>query len=208
MTAANGTVAFSFECRGRGPAAVLDLLPIVPATSENPSDAPRERAQAIARSAALKAATVAAALSLPPGPFAWLTVPLELVSIWRIQAQMVADIAGAYGRSAVLSRELVLQCVFARVVTQTGRDVAIRVGQRALTHRFAFRLIESAICRVGISIGSRAVARRVTRVVPLLGAASAAFCARLDTQQVAAAAVLAFERDAHELATARELISS
>lgn len=194
--AASQSLTITFERARRDPQAWLELLTTVPDTREDASSTPRARAHVIAQAAGLKAALVAAAMSLPPGPLGWLTLPLELVSVWRIQAQMVADIAGAYGRTTALSQAVMMHCLFQRVTTQVARDLAVRFGQGLLTHRFALRVIESIACRIGASLGRRAVGRGLTRALPVVGAAAAAYCARLDTQQVARAAIAFFEPEA------------
>jgi hypothetical protein len=88
--------------------AILELVVRVPGTDEHLSRHPHARAQAIARSAARQASMVAASMSLPPGFLGWLTLLPELLAVWRLQAQMVSDIAGVYGKSAQLNREPLL----------------------------------------------------------------------------------------------------
>ena len=62
-------------------------------------------------------------LALPPGPLGYVTILPDLVGIWRIQAQMVADMAGVYGQQAFLSREQMLYCLFRHAAAQAMRDV-------------------------------------------------------------------------------------
>jgi len=91
--------------------AVLDIAGEVPASEEHKSRSPEQRARAIASSAANRAALAAGTLALPPGPVGWLTIVPELVTIWHIQRQMVADIAGTFGASAKLTRSQMLYCL-------------------------------------------------------------------------------------------------
>src|SRR5215470_3400392 len=78
--------------------AILNFLGQIPATDEHKSPDPAVRARSLAGSAAAKAALTAGTLALPPGPLGWLTIMPELIGIWKIQAQMVTDIAGTYGK--------------------------------------------------------------------------------------------------------------
>jgi len=55
---------------------------------------------------------VAGTLALPPGPLGWMTILPEMVGVWKIQAQMVADIAALYGKTATLTQEQMLYCLF------------------------------------------------------------------------------------------------
>src|SRR5687768_8070694 len=88
--------------------AILNFIGQIPSTDENKNQDPVERARSIASAAATKAAMTAGTLALPPGPLGWLTILPELITIWKIQAQMVADIAGTYGKQAYLTREQML----------------------------------------------------------------------------------------------------
>jgi hypothetical protein len=88
--------------------AILDFVGDTPASSEQRAARPQDRARAIARRATRSAAMTAGSLSLPPGPLGWLTLLPELRSLWKLQAQMVADIAACYGKTAGLGREEML----------------------------------------------------------------------------------------------------
>lgn len=72
----------------------------------------KKRSQQIAMLAGAQAATVSGTLALPPGPLGMLTIVPDLLAVWKIQAQMVADIAGAFGKNAHLSQEQMLYCLF------------------------------------------------------------------------------------------------
>src|SRR5574342_881710 len=112
--------------------AILDVLARVPGTRERPTERPAERARQIAESAARRASVTAGALALPVGPIGWLTILPELMAVWRIQVQMVADIAGAYGKHATLTREHMLYCLFRYAAAQAVRDLVVRMGRRML----------------------------------------------------------------------------
>src|SRR5690606_30218529 len=106
--------------------AILDLAGHVPASRQTACAAPAQRAEALAREAARKAALAAGGLALPPGPLGWLTVLPELVTVWRLQAQLVADIAGLYAQHAQLGREQMIYCLFKHTAAQAVRDLAVR----------------------------------------------------------------------------------
>src|SRR5215212_6145692 len=88
--------------------AIMRVLAHIPATRESQGGHPVARARAMARGAALKTATVSGTLSLPPGPLGWLTIIPDLTVVWNIQSQMVADIAGTFGKESSLSPEQML----------------------------------------------------------------------------------------------------
>ncbi|MEO8778245.1 MAG: hypothetical protein ABI389_06190, partial [Rhodanobacter sp.] len=74
-------------------AAILDFVSEVPASKLSDSADPASASRKLASRAAQRAALTAGSLALPPGPLGWLTLLPELVAIWKIQAQMVSDIA-------------------------------------------------------------------------------------------------------------------
>lgn len=80
--------------------AILNVISDIPSTSESEASDPVPRARSVASNAALKASIMSGPLALPPGPAEIITILPDLVAVWKIQAQMVADIAGAFGKQA------------------------------------------------------------------------------------------------------------
>jgi hypothetical protein len=172
--------------------AVLDLAGRIPETEEHAVRSPDDRARAIAAAAANKAALAAGTLALPPGPLGWLTIVPELVAIWRIQRQMVADIAGVYGVSADLTRSHMLYCLFRHAAAQAVRDIGVQVGARLLVQDLPLRMVERIAGRIGMSVSKRLVGRGITRWLPLIGALGVGAYAYYDTGQVARTAITLF----------------
>jgi hypothetical protein len=179
-----------------------DLTPLlrlflseIPSTEEPESQGPEGRARDIARRAARKAAMLSGGLALPPGPLGYLTIIPDLIGIWRIQAQMVADIAGTFGKQASLNREQMLYCLFRHVAAQAVRDLAVRVGERILIRRTTLRLVEETIGRIGIPITQRLAGNAIARWLPVVGAVGVGAYAYYDTRQVAETAIDLFRRE-------------
>src|SRR5207247_1409192 len=107
-----------------------DLVSAVPESRESAVPSPAAAARKVARKAATRAAALSGALALPPGVFGMLTVLPDLVAIWRIQAQLVADIAGLYGKDLQLTRTHMLYCLFRHAASQLTRDFVVRAGER------------------------------------------------------------------------------
>jgi hypothetical protein len=148
---------------------VLELLSTIPPTDRHREKVPAHVAREISLRAAAKACVTAGSLAMPPGPLGWLTIAPELLAVWKIQAQMVSDLAGIYGQSATLTREHMVHCLFRHTAAQLLRDVAVRVAQR--------------------SAGSG-----IARWLPAIGAAGVGAYAFYDTSQVAATAIELFEK--------------
>lgn len=174
--------------------AVLALVLQVPQTDEQAMALPAERAHAIARSAARTASVVSGSLSLPPGFLGWLTVIPELVGIWKLQAQMVSDIAGVYGKRKTLGREQMLYCLFKHVSAQLLRDVVVRVGERVVVQQTSLKVLQSIAQQIGVQVSKTVLSKGVSRFVPLLGAVGVGAYAYFDTLQVAKTAVELFEQ--------------
>jgi hypothetical protein len=172
--------------------AVLEVAGRIPQTDEHKSRGPDERARAIGAAAANKAALAAGTLALPPGPLGWLTIVPELIAIWRIQRQMVADIAGAYGVSADLTRSQMLYCLFRHAAAQALRDVGVQVGARLLIQDVPLRVIERTASKIGVSLSRRLAGRGIARWLPVIGAIGVGAYAYYDTGQVARTAIALF----------------
>jgi hypothetical protein len=179
---------------GRAAEAILGFLSEVPTTSEPLSASPQDRALQIARAAARRACTISGALALPPGPAGLVTILPDLVAVWRVQSQMVADIAGAFGQSAVLSREQMLYCLFRHTAAQAVRDLVVRVGERYLVRRASLRVVQAVAAKVGVKVSQRAIATSVSRWLPVVGIVGVAGYAYYDTAQVGATAISFFEK--------------
>jgi hypothetical protein len=121
----------------------------------------------------------------------------ELVAIWRIQGQLVSDIAAAYGKTAKLGREQMLWCLFRHTAAQAFRDVAIRVGDRLVFRTAATGVLQRVARHIGISVSKRAVGKGISRWLPIIGALGVGAYARYDTGQVAKTAIALFSGEVH-----------
>jgi hypothetical protein len=165
--------------------AIEDVVARVPSSRERASDSPAEAAQVIARKAAARAAALSGALALPPGVLGLFTVLPDLIAIWRIQAQMVADVAGLYGKDMQLTRTHMLYCLFRHASSQLARDVVVRAGERFFVRQLSGGALRSFLTSIGISVTQRVAGTAASRWVPLIGAAAVAGYAYFDTLQVA-----------------------
>jgi uncharacterized protein (DUF697 family) len=173
--------------------ALLDLAGQVPPSAQATALQPRQAAHALSRTAAGRAAMVSGSLAMAPGPFGLLTVLPDLVAVWKIQSQLVSDIAAVYGQSATLSTEHMLYCLFKHSAAQAVRDLAVRAGERWLIRQASGAVLQNVVQRLAARLGQKIVSGSAARWVPLLGAAGVGAYAYYDTQQVAASAVALFE---------------
>jgi hypothetical protein len=171
----------------------------VPSSPEERRDAPAVRAQELTRAAASQAGATAGALALPPGPLGMLTILPDLIAVWHIQRQLVADIAACYGKTAELQREAMIYCLFKHAAAQVVRDLAVRLGTRLLLRRATVQTMERSLQRVGVAVSKRVLGRGIARWVPVAGAVGVGAYAFYDTLQVGKTARELFEgdKDAH-----------
>jgi hypothetical protein len=176
--------------------AILDVVSAVPKTTEAPVSSPRERARAIQTAASLKAAAISGTLALPSGPLGFAVILPDLISVWRIQAKMVADIAGAYGQTAHLSQEHMIYCLFRHAAAQVVRDLAARVGRRVVIRRATLKALSAMAKQLGFKVSKQVIAKSAARWLPVVGSIGVAGYAYYDTAQVAATATELFDADA------------
>jgi len=180
---------------GRIAQAVLDFVSQVPASRIGHSTDPDSEARKLATRAAQRAALAAGSLALPPGPLGWLTLLPELVAIWKIQGQMVSDIAAAYGRHATLGREQMLWCLFRHTAAQAFRDLVVRMGDRLIFRRMSHSVAQRVARQVGVKITQRTLNKGISRWLPVIGALGVGAYAYYDTGQVAQTAIEMFESE-------------
>lgn len=175
--------------------AILELIGRIPETKEVPITDTAARARQIANAAAAKAATTAGALALPPGPLGWLTIIPELMAVWHIQGQMVADLAGLYGKTSSLSQSQMLYCIFRHGAAMAVRDLVIRVGDRYLVKEATQQALQQVAKKIGLKLTQKGIAKGVARWLPLIGAVGVGGYAYYDTAQVAKTAIEMFQKE-------------
>ena len=170
--------------------ALLRYAAKVPPSKVTPSQAvpgpiPEAAARNITQAAARKAALAAGSLALPVGPLGWLTVLPEMVAVWKIQSQMVADLAALQGQSAGLTPTHMLYCLFKHSAAQAVRDLGVRVGERLVFKQGSLKLVQAVALALGKNITQRAIGKSASRWLPLVGAMGVGAYAYYDTVQVA-----------------------
>jgi hypothetical protein len=169
--------------------AILDFISQIPDSKVHGAADPDAEARRLTGRAAQRAALTAGTLALPPGPLGWLTILPELISIWKIQAQLVSDIAAAYGKHAELGREQMLWCLFRHTSAQAFRDLVVRLGDRLIFRRLSYSVIERVAKQIGVKVTQRALGEGLSRWMPVIGAIGVGGYAYYDTRQVAATAI-------------------
>ena len=190
MTASSITVQSVTETIAE---AIENVVSRVPESRERAVKEPALAARKLARKAARRAAALSGTLALPPGALGMLTVIPDLIAIWRIQAQMVTDIAGLFGRELQLTRTHMVYCLFRHAATQLARDVVVRTGERLVVRQLSGGAMRSVLTTVGLNVTQRLAGTAASRWLPIVGAAAVAGYAYFDTMQVAKTAIKLLE---------------
>jgi hypothetical protein len=175
--------------------AILKLITTVPKSSENESSAPDVRARSIARTAARTTAGISGSAALVPGPLGILSLLPDIVGVWRVQSQMVSDIAATYGKTATLTKEHMVYCLFKHTASQLLRDVVMRSGERFLVRPVSLRMMQSLVAKISITVGQRTIGKTVARYAPVIGAIGVGGYAYYDTNKVAKTAIELFSKE-------------
>ncbi len=171
-----------------------DLATSIPHSEEPMNANPRDRAKRIVRTAGLNAGAMSAGLALPPGPLGLLTVIPDLIRVWKIQQQMVADVAACFGKSAQLNRQMMVYCLFRHGAAMLVRDVVARVGERVIVKQASLRVIQQLLRRIGIQVTQKTVGKSLSRWLPILGPILIGGYSLMDTRTVGKTAIDTFSR--------------
>ena len=182
----------------RGPGVVSQALHVlvskIPVSTEAPNAMPDERVKSLATIAALKAGAISGSFTLPPGPFGMATVLPDLLAVWRIQQQLVADIAAAYGKSAALTPETMIICLFKHGGAALTRPLLTRGDDEVVVSRIANRTLLQLLEKIAVRVVQRIAAKSAYRWLPVLGALGAGAYSFYDTTHVANNAIELFSQ--------------
>ena len=163
---------------------VFNLITDIPDSLLCPNNDPDKRAEVLIKQAALKAATVSTSLSIPAGFTGVLTSIPDIAAVWRIQAQLVSDIACTYGKFAMLSREAMVWCLFRHSAASLLRDVAVRTGSRIVVQKLSLAALQKLLQRIGVKISTNFLGRIALRAIPAIGAVGNGAYTYFDTNEV------------------------
>jgi hypothetical protein len=175
--------------------AIRNLVSEVPGSREPASRNPKVRALHLAEVASWRAAAVAGGLAIVPGPVGILTIIPALGEIWRIQRQLVSDIAACYGKSAILTPTVMVYCLFKHGSATVFKETVVQLGGRLLVKQGSLQVFQRLIEKISINVTQRLIGQFISRWLPLIGSAAIGAFTYRDTRKVAANAITAFENE-------------
>ncbi len=180
----------------RASAQIMKVISAIPPSTAHVATNPDAEAKSLIATASRNAAATSGSLALAPGMAGFLTILPDLYAVWKIQAQLVSNIAAVYGKSGDLTSEAMIYCLFRHAAAQVVRDFAVRAGERVIIKRIAPRAVRSALDKIGIKIAQKTAKAGIARFVPVLGALAVGGYAYYDTTQVGMTAVELYRSDA------------
>ena len=172
---------------------LFELITDIPESLYSPNENSDEKIKKLIRQAAVKASLVSATLSVPAGVTGVLTSIPDIAAIWRIQAQLVSDIAATYGKFAMLSREAMVWCLFRHSAAQLVRDIAVRTGSRIVVQKVSFAVLETLLKKIGLKVSTKFLGRAALRAIPAIGALGNGAYSFYDTTEVGKTAAAYFK---------------
>jgi hypothetical protein len=166
----------------------------VPDSQERPAADPGRRATRLIAKASAEAAAVSGGLALSRGPLGIVTIVPDVLGIWRLQAQLIADIAATYRRSSLLVPEAVLWCLFRFAAADAIGNLVVQAGESLLVRRLSLRALHTLPMVVCTRVTQRVLGRWVSRLVPVIGPVAFAGYAYYDTRRVGQNAIELCER--------------
>lgn len=174
---------------------LMNLVAHVPSSSATGGHNPDQRAREIIRLACIKASLSSATCAAFPGPLGFATILPDLLNVWNIQRQMVADIAAVYGKTATLSKEMMLFCLFRFGAGVALRDMVVRIGNRLLVKETTLQTFQRILTKVGVKVTQKTLGSAISRWVPIAGSAGMGAYSYYDTRRVGKTAMESFSLD-------------
>jgi hypothetical protein len=172
---------------------LFELITDIPESLYSPTENSDDKINKLIRQAAIKASAVSATLSVPAGVTGVLTSIPDIAAIWRIQAQLVSDIAATYGKFAQLSREAMVWCLFRHSAAQLVRDIAVRTGSRIVVQKLSLAALEALLKKIGLKISTKLLGKIALRAIPAIGAIGNGAYSFYDTYEVGKTAAAYFK---------------
>ena len=172
---------------------IFNLITDIPDSLLCPNRDPDKRVDILIKQACVKAAAVSTTLSIPAGFTGVITSIPDIAAVWRIQAQLVSDIACTYGKFAMLSREAMVWCLFRHSAASLLRDVAVRTGSRIVVQKLSLSALQKLLQKIGVKISANFLGRIALRAIPAIGAIGNGAYTYFDTNEVGKTAMAYFK---------------
>ena len=133
--------------------------------------------------------------SLVPGPLGMVAILPEIVTIIRNQLAMIYDIGHAYGKSEMVSRELLAGVLATAMGASAGSFLTVQ-GNKVFVRRVAMRVFQRLITMLaGKIVAQQALKSTLGKWIPLVGPIAMAAWSNYLTQKIGKKTVAIFEKE-------------
>lgn len=139
-------------------------------------------------------AAISGGASLVPGPWGMIAVIPEIAAVVRNQLAMIYDIGMAYGKSKVLTKELLAGVLLTALGSSAG-SLLVMQGGKVFVKRVSLRVFQKIIVVLAGRITQQAIKSAISKWLPIVGAAAMAAWSNYLTRQVGKKAVEIFEKE-------------
>ncbi len=163
---------------------LLDIIADIPESLQGSVDDKDIHVKKLISQASLKASAVSSTLSIPAGLTGIIASIPDLVAVWKIQSQLVADIAATYGKIGLLTREAMIWCLFRHSSASLLRDLAVRTGSRIIVQKMSSKALNAILQKIGLNISTKFLGKTFLKAIPVLGAIGNGAYTFYDTMEV------------------------
>jgi uncharacterized tellurite resistance protein B-like protein/uncharacterized protein (DUF697 family) len=139
-------------------------------------------------------AAISGGAGLVPGPWGMVAVIPEIAAVIRNQLAMIYDVGMAYGKSKVLTKELLAGVLLTAMGASAG-TLLVMQGNKVLVKRVALRVFQKIINMLAGQITQKAIKLVIGKWLPVVGAAALAVWSNYLTRQVGKKAIEIFEKE-------------
>lgn len=167
------------------------LMHFIPAEVDLKGETPEEMIAA----ASLKTFGISTAAALPPGPLGLMTILPELLTVTKIQMNLIYRIAAYYGKQGQVNATLILLIFANEAGLAIGRRVVTRMGTKLLIRTLGEQSVHSVSRSIAARIGARLTQKAVGRWIPFLLAPLFGLFSKKMTVRIGTEAVKLFSQD-------------
>jgi len=139
-------------------------------------------------------AAISGGAGLVPGPWGMVAVIPEIAAVIRNQLAMIYDVGMAYGKSKVLTKELLAGVLITALGASAG-SLLIMQGSKVLVKRVALRAFQKIIALLAGKVLQQALKSAIGKWLPVVGAVALACWSNYLTRQVGKKAIEIFEKE-------------
>jgi uncharacterized protein (DUF697 family) len=138
---------------------------------------------------------VSTAAGIPPGPLGMATIVPELVTIIKIQINLVYRIAKFHGKEQQVTPTIILHILATALGIVLGRNLLRKIGTRFIVKALSAQVIKTLAQKLGITIATRLLAKIGARWIPIITAPIFGAFSKSQTKRVGIAANEIFSSD-------------